>query len=243
MDTIDLTMDFDALNDDLLNPPTGMTPSRKSSAKSNAEEIIVWDDPPSSPFMTEVGDTSRNVSNKWSQGASDPEIDAIFEDAEKNTNHNLVQSTDNGREAEKENEEPVIDTIDTSATPKKSQIDSVPSTVIREQTDRMMAPPSTTRKMSSPNKRATIAQTPLHSRSHKAVPMSARSMSHRDHFTSIDDSGFAPDDTNIDDTCFSTFSAVPEMTVFARLGENRSPLRSQQVLMSVLDATSRLTFL
>jgi len=233
MDAIDLNVNSEAMMDDPLNPSPGLTPSRKSSAKSNAEEIIVWDDPPSSPFMTEVGDTSRNVSNKWSQSGNDPEIDAIFEDPENNTNHALIRAMDNNMEAEKENEEPVIDTMHTSTTPKKSYRDSVPSTVVREQDERQMPPPSTTRKMSSPNKRATISQTPLRSRSHRAVPMSARSMSHRDHFSSIDDSGFAPDETNIDDTCFSTFSAVPEMTVFARLGENRSPMRSQQVLETI----------
>lgn len=229
MAAADMVADSEAMMEDLLHPSSVPTPSRKSSAKSNQEEIIVWDDPPSSPFMTDVGDTSRNVSNKWSQGAGDPEIDAIFEDVENDTNHGLAAMADNGVETEKENEAPIDDMNETTATPRKHYLQSMPSTVTRETEERAMPPPSTTRKMASPNKRATIAQTPLHSRTHRAVPMSARSTTQRDHFASIEDSSFAPDETNIDDTCFSTFSAVPEMTVFARLGENRSPMKSQRV--------------
>ncbi|THX70817.1 hypothetical protein D6D04_09777 [Aureobasidium pullulans] len=33
------------------------------------------------------------------------------------------------------------------------------------------------------------------------------------------------DETGVDDTCFSTFSAVPDMTMFAKLGDRRSPLK------------------
>jgi len=229
MAATDMVVDSEAMMDGLLHPSAIATPSRKSSAKSNQEEIIVWNDPPSSPFMTEVGDTSRNVSNKLSQSGGDPEIDAIFEDAENDTNHAFTAMVDNGLEAEKENEAPIVETTQTTTTPKKHYRESMPNTVIRDQEERAMPPPSTTRKMASPNKRATIAQTPLYSRSHRAVPMSARSTTQRDHFASIEDSSFAPDETNIDDTCFSTFSAVPEMTVFARLGENRSPMRGQRV--------------
>ncbi|GAB7339158.1 hypothetical protein MBLNU457_5823t1 [Dothideomycetes sp. NU457] len=239
MATTDMTVDSESMMDGLLHPSTMPTPSRKSSAKSNQEEIIVWDDPPSSPFMTEVGDTSRNVSNKWSQSGGDPEIDAIFEDGENNTNHGLTAMVENGLEAEKENEAPIVDMNQTTATPKKHYRESMPSTVTREQEQKAMPPPSTTRKMASPTKRATIAQTPLHSRSHRAVPMSARSTTQRDHFTSIEDSSFAPDETNIDDTCFSTFSAVPEMTVFARLGENRSPMKGQRTPRASEPATPR----
>ncbi|KAI5197344.1 hypothetical protein E4T39_07310 [Aureobasidium subglaciale] len=33
------------------------------------------------------------------------------------------------------------------------------------------------------------------------------------------------DETGVDDTCFSTFSAVPDMTMFASLGDRKSPLK------------------
>lgn len=37
------------------------------------------------------------------------------------------------------------------------------------------------------------------------------------------------DETGVDDTCFSTFSAVPDMTMFAKLGDRRSPLKQSIV--------------
>jgi len=40
------------------------------------------------------------------------------------------------------------------------------------------------------------------------------------------------DETGVDDTCFSTFSAVPDMTMFAKLGDRRSPLKQSIVSLS-----------
>ena len=97
-----------------------------------------------------------------------------------------------------------------------------------------MPPPSTTRRPngSSPDKPSTTTHTPLHARSEKAVPVSAKRSIRREPAPSYDDFSMIQDETNIDDTCFSTFSAVPETTVFARMGEARSPVKNQQVLVS-----------
>ena len=48
------------------------------SFKMADSSIIVWDDQPSSPFLTDINDASRHPSHSMPQ-ATDPEIDAIFD--------------------------------------------------------------------------------------------------------------------------------------------------------------------
>lgn len=43
------------------------------------------------------------------------------------------------------------------------------------------------------------------------------------------------DETGVDDTCFSTFSAVPDMTMFAKLGDRKSPLKQSIVCFRCLN--------
>lgn len=222
-----------AVQSTMLGSPAS-TPSRKTSSKSQSqqEEVIVWDDdtPSSSPFVTNVGDTSRQASKAWQ--TADPEIDAIFEKGTEETKQRDVVK-DQFDSEEKENAEPVaIQPLERPSTPQKPLSDPAPATSLRTKDSFSMPPPSSTRRpgISSPNKHSYVAQTPLHARSDRAIPMSARSVA-REQPSNIDDSTFAPDETGIDDTCFSTFSAVPDMTIFAKMGENRSPSKNQQVCM------------
>ena len=217
---------------DLMSPSSTPAAARKLSARSHNDEIIVWDDPPSSPFVSEVSEASRQASAGWKQETVDPEIEAIFEDAE-GIDHRAQNEPVKGTAPvdDKENTAPPTEsTVSKPSTPSKPSRDDTMTTALRDAF--AMPPPSTTRRPngSSPDKPSTTTHTPLHVRSEKVVPMSATRSFRREPAPSYDDFSMVQDETNIDDTCFSTFSAVPETTVFARMGEARSPAKSQQVV-------------
>ncbi|KAG9542684.1 hypothetical protein KCU97_g21980, partial [Aureobasidium melanogenum] len=90
-----------------------------------------------------------------------------------------------------------------------------------------MPPPSTrkTLRFNSPLKTKSPAKQ-LESASETPLPRS-REPSFEKADDNIDDSVMIHDvdETGVDDTCFSTFSAVPDMTMFAKLGDRRSPLK------------------
>ncbi|KAG9659677.1 hypothetical protein KCU64_g3701, partial [Aureobasidium melanogenum] len=90
-----------------------------------------------------------------------------------------------------------------------------------------MPPPSTrkTLRFNSPLKTKSPTKQ-LDSASRTPLPRS-REPSFEKADENIDDSVMIHDvdETGVDDTCFSTFSAVPDMTMFAKLGDRRSPLK------------------
>lgn len=56
--------------------------------------------------------------------------------------------------------------------------------------------------------------------------------------TNIDNTVAVGDETNVDDTCFSTFSVIPEMTLFAKLGDadRKSPLKDRHMVCSLAES-------
>ena len=226
--------------------------------QTHDESIINWDDEDvgSSPFVPDAD--TRSAANDSNQLPIDPEVDAIFEDpADHNetqffeTNSNKASTFSISSIGEKENtatrgdDLPEADnthkTPEKAATPeapKKSMSPLKPKSTVKKrrsstfEEDTAVKPPPSTRKTlrfnsplkaSSPFKQLNLAdETP---RPQKSEP----SFEHNDE--NIDDSIMIndADETGVDDTCFSTFSAVPDMTMFAKLGDRRSPLKQSIV--------------
>lgn len=226
--------------------------------QTHEESIINWDDEDtgSSPFVAEA-DTRFATSNP-DQLPIDPEVDAIFEDPS-NHNETQFFETDDKKAStfsmssigEKENTAANVDdfpeddikhkTPEKAATPeatKKSMSPLKPKSTVKKrrsstfEEDTADKPPPSTRKtlrFNSPLK----AKSPFKQRDFAdETPLpQAREPSFELPDENIDGSIMIHDvdETGVDDTCFSTFSAVPDMTMFAKLGDRRSPLKQSIV--------------
>lgn len=215
---------------------TATPTAQKATIEGPDEEEINWDDPPSSPFMSEVPE-SRTTSREWNKAAVDPEIDAIFEDAaihsETPVKGFVPLTLDFDLDNEKENLG--IGHVTESFAKRSSPVAATPARVTtspeRPQRDAdtiSMPPPSTAKRAArpSPDKQTPhaaardMSATPLPSSRHESYEqLESRSMQHGPPM-SFDGANDIEDETNVDDTCFSTFSAVPDMTLFAKLGNN-----------------------
>ncbi|GAM91490.1 hypothetical protein ANO11243_095410 [Dothideomycetidae sp. 11243] len=195
---------------------------RFSFPKMQDSSIIIWDDPPSSPFMAET-DATRQINIQ-----RDAEIDAIFDDPQATpmTHKTDVMMSSSAIGGDKENLQPGTE----QETPLKRAMDrQEPATAPRPTTGRgQMLPPSTAKRAASPaaattGKKHQYAQAQRVEEQTPSRPRLGRAN------TSGSNSGRAElvaiDETGIDDTCFSTFSAVPDMTLFAKLGQS-SPVES-----------------
>jgi len=114
--------------------------------------------------------------------------------------------------------------------------------VSRDEADAMaMPPPSTskTMRMASPRKTATIAaETPLpksRNSSFEKIDESEVQLPDDSFAQDVDETSVVVDETNVDDTCFSTFSAVPDMTVFAKMGDagRKSPIKNEKMVSCI----------
>lgn len=211
-----------------------------SSIGKHQEEVIVWDDPPSSPFDSEVAE-SRKSSTRLVSSKSDAEVDAIFEDVYDDTQENReLQYNMTSCIDEKENNDPTELTLTAAqkfSTPMKSMMGTeCHGTALRERDNSMMPPPSTTKRPAQTftKKASAFSSSQIGTTTSSAV-QPVKSSNWRDPPRVPDDRDIVGEETNIDDTCFSTFSAVPEMTIFAKLGENRhSPLKGQPVCIETV---------
>lgn len=230
---------------DKMDPASSaVTPTKyaQSPSKRN-DDIIDWDDTPSSPFLTESA-ASRDASREWRQAVGDVEVDAIFEDPASPEPQSLeAKQTPIQRQIIAEDNKENTQISDTQEKPKKtlsplkarpSSRPAVGSSVpASRDADFMAMPPPSTKKMtalSSPSRRSPekvfriASETPLPKNREPSFEQFGDSI-----FEDANNRGV--DDTNIDDTCFSTFSAVPDMTLFAKMGEAnaQSPSRNQTV--------------
>lgn len=180
--------------------------------------IIIWDDPPSSPFMTEVSETSRQASRALRDAAvADPEIDAIFDHTQETPTVDKIGMISVSMEGDKENALPEAIIMGQETPLKRPQARQEPATAPRPATGRgQMLPPSTTKTpaFATTGKKQQYTQS---KQQEDTTPSRVR--------LGRTDTGNAPielpsiDETGIDDTCFSTFSAVPDMTLFSRMGQ------------------------
>jgi hypothetical protein len=233
--------------DKMTSNSTAVTPCRTSTPtkQTHEESIINWDDEESgsSPFVAEAD--PRLVTNNL----EDPEVDAIFEDP---SDHNETQffETDDKKAStfsissigEKENTVADLNTLDQEEaehkTPEKATTPEVtrksmsplkPKSTVKKrrsstfEEDTPAKPQPSTRKTKSPLKQLDLAvESPL---PHNREPSFEQPEEHIDDSIMVHD----VDETGVDDTCFSTFSAVPDMTMFAKLGDRRSPLKQSIV--------------
>lgn len=185
--------------------------------------LIDCDGPPSSPFLTEVDTTSRNPSTAWKPDMdSHREVDMLS---------STVKSGFVSIEEDKEN------------MPQTPSIKNKPSTPLQEGQDvktpetkpkglfdseSMLPPPSTMRKS-----RLSPRKSPLKSsQGSTKTPKTASKTNPDDEKNSAFQAGLEQRERDvstpepvgsIDDTCFTAFSEIPEMTLFSKIGQ--SPTR------------------
>ena len=195
------------------------------SAKLVEPSMIDNDGPPSSPFVTEVDAHSRSPSKQWKPTSDDiMKIEDLYEEKE-----NVPQQLQEASPVKKH------------STPEPAQA-KVDASLRSSKGADLMPPPSTGKVSSSPKK------TPLKSsRDGTSTPRSVSRGSSDEQSTSSFQAGLDArnalmtheDPANMDDTCFSTFSEIPDMTVFAKL--RQSPTKQMSTPGDNAEPTPRVS--
>lgn len=196
------------------------------------QSILGIDGPPSSPFVTEIDTHSRSPSKQW----NDQLVHRVTADHQDvGVTELSPQKPGLDRSEDKENVPQVQDTTSPKlpGTPQKPSTPEAKSTTATDRrpssdSDLMPPPPPSHRKVS-----ASAKKTPLKSsRSTATIPKSLSRATSREGLSTQDVSTFQAgldicdrmmpqeDQTNVDETCFSTFSEIPDMTIFAKLGQS-----------------------
>ncbi|KAG9926884.1 hypothetical protein KCV05_g6813, partial [Aureobasidium melanogenum] len=201
--------------------------SRAASNKFDQVQIdpevdAIFEDP-SDPSETQFFETTDNKASTFSfssigekENTVAPEVDNIDAHPQDENKHKTPEKASTPEPTRKS----------MSPLKPKSTIKKRRSSTFEEDAS-AMPPPSTrkTLRFNSPLKTKSPAKQ-LESASETPLPRS-REPSFEKADENIDDSVMIHDvdETGVDDTCFSTFSAVPDMTMFAKLGDRRSPLK------------------
>jgi hypothetical protein len=215
------------------------------------DSVFNIDGPPSSPFQSEIEASSRSPSKQHKPSLGSVALGAIEEDVATpqkpypDDEASIIDFTDFMDDKENLPQEPATVTkLDLS--PKKittpGSMRSVRSPAMVEKgneerrgsADSDIMPPPTPSARKTPSKtprRNTVQSTHTTPRTatrgksfERADPTPARTPSLFQAGLDLRASTMqGPDTTNVDDTCFSTFSEIPEMTIFAKLGQ--SPTR------------------
>ncbi|KAM0689339.1 hypothetical protein Q7P36_011416 [Cladosporium allicinum] len=213
------------------------------------DSVFNIDGPPSSPFQSEIEASSRSPSKQHKPSLGNIALGAIEEDVSTPQKSypaddaSIIDFTD--FMDDKENvpqEQATVTKLDLS--PKKvttpGSMRSIRSPAMLEKgteerrgsADSNIMPPPTPSARKTPSKtprRNTVQSTHTTPRTatrgfERADPTIARTPSlFQAGLDSRASTMQGPDTTNVDDTCFSTFSEIPEMTIFAKLGQ--SPTR------------------
>jgi hypothetical protein len=213
------------------------------------DSVFNIDGPPSSPFQSEIEAGSRSPSKQHKPSLGNIALGAIEEDVSTPQKSypaddaSIIDFTD--FMDDKENvpqEQATVTKLDLS--PKKittpGSMRSIRSPAMLEKgteerrgsADSNIMPPPTPSARKTPSKtprRNTVQSTHTTPRTatrgfERADPTIARTPSlFQAGLDSRASTMQGPDTTNVDDTCFSTFSEIPEMTIFAKLGQ--SPTR------------------
>jgi hypothetical protein len=201
--------------------------------------ILDIDGPPSSPFVTEVEAQSRSPSKQWQPQPNDT-IAEDFELQLKTPQKPIDMAMDDKENVPQDEPtatlkrifEPPVEATTPERMPLKPSTPEArpPSSLERRDSNGavLMPPPTSTRKN-------TPKITPL--RSSRSAANTSRSVSRGNSFertpraeqsVSAFQAGIdmhnvqarVQDPPDVDDTCFSTFSEIPEMTIFAKLGQS-----------------------
>ncbi|KAK4982728.1 hypothetical protein LTR66_009122, partial [Elasticomyces elasticus] len=214
-----------------------LTPQKPADIPLPDEDIIDWDDDaPSSPFVTELGPESRSPSRQVSNAAQQRSQETHFrpaavEDAtttmtmkgntlQFDVYEDEIDYAVESVELARQQDAPVTSTENTSRTAALAmELDSV---LAGPASDAEAMPPPLSSPIKS-SKRLSVRTPPSAVKSDDKNSATARtktsSFAHQFEQYRNDQADLAADQANIDDTCFSAFSEIPDMTQFARLGE------------------------
>lgn len=224
------------------------------------ESMINWDGPPSSPFVTEVVE-SHSPSRQSKYAAIEAELDTWARqpaptDVQSPTKNDItidliadLEDKENIPQSEKAMQamfkSPLKMRSPVAQPPVKHDIPlEGPFMQRRDSVDSIAMPPPSARKLQNQTTPKKVSSKTLRSAATTPLPLSRGNSFERPSQTSSSfqaglDARAAPQDlTSIDDTCFSTFSEIPEMTLFAKLGEDRSPSKTPRTSRKRL-STSR----
>nr|XP_023900356.1 uncharacterized protein LOC112012206 [Quercus suber] len=199
--------------------------------------FLNMDGPPSSPFVTEIEPQSRLLSTTWK-----PEDDVLMEEESNLTNvlntpvkphtkllDSMLQDKENLPQMEHVRESEGLKASPMKTTPVKSTRHDQNEHRDPGSDDGKGPPPTSTRKA-----QATPRKTPLVARRNNVNTPNTLNRDHSFDRSSAFQVGLdsrstmlPPQDdtaTSVDDTCFTAFSEIPDMTQFARLGQ--SPTKS-----------------
>jgi hypothetical protein len=185
------------------------TNKQATPVRSNADDIeINWDEGPSSPFLSELVEDKENI-------------------------HSDMASRSTSSSAPTEVIHRDVDDIGVEATPPTITKHRTPFNIAEDETCTFHTSKSSmiSRSAAASPTRPALSRTTTQS-SHGSVTVTSQASyesrsSHRVVSYGTEAGDFtAMDEPNMDDTCFSTFSEVPntDMTAFARLGQ-RSPTK------------------
>jgi hypothetical protein len=215
------------------------------------DSVFNIDGPPSSPFQSEIEASSRSPSKQHKPSLGSVALGAIEEDVATpqkpypDDEASIIDFTDFMDDKENLPQEPATVTkLDLSpkkiTTPGSMRSVRSPAMVEKGNEERRGSADSDIMPPPTPSARKTPSKTPRRNtvQSTHTTPRTAtrgKSFERVDPTPARTPSLFqagldlrastmqGPDTTNVDDTCFSTFSEIPEMTIFAKLGQ--SPTR------------------
>ena len=201
--------------------------------------MIDFDGPPSSPFVTEVETQSRSPSKQWNPSLKGSIVEEDVAVLAVPTPSKVAAVDILMVEEDKEN-------VPERARSAASSHSRPSSSLHRRSSNEMMPPPSARKVSGSPRKSPLKAN-----RSGATTPQSLSRGNSYDHTPSQNASEFqagldmrnammAPDQHSYaDDTCASTFSEIPDMTVFAKLRQSPTKTRTRARDVDPTPRTSR----
>ena len=211
--------------------PSNLTPNKMapgSPAKSPLKTQI-GANKQATPVRSNVYDDGNNSETDWDEGRSSPFVSQLVEDKE-NARFNTAMTSRSSSSGMTEDIHRDFDDMGLEDAPPTVTKLRTPFKIAEDETSTFHSTRSVVSRTASPAK-PTLSRTSTQSSSESVSVTTHSSYESRSNHRVISFGTEAGDftameDANIDDTCFSTFSEVPntDMTAFARLGQ-RSPTK------------------
>lgn len=189
------------------------------------------DGPPSSPFVTEVDSRSRMASREWNRSGEETEeqtMDVFMTPAKSlyTPERNAYEDKENVPQHTRATPKSVLSKR--PSTPEQRPIAHQNTTASRSPSlnGEVLAPPTSARRARASPKKAShtparsVAATPrTEARVHDRAGLDGSVFSAARQLHASQMASMQPEPNNVDDTCFSTFSEAPDMTLFARMNQ------------------------
>jgi len=197
--------------------------------------LLDIDGPPSSPFVTEVEGQSRSPSKQWTPSFNstiEEDNDLLDSPSKSQKFHECMEDKENF--AQEENTATLKRVFQSpQATPVRVLMNAnAPESLSISKEDRRsssgdsstMPPPPSMRKQHTTPRKSPSKRVPSVTQTLRSLNCGKSYEEHKANFQAGLDlrNNAAPphDAASVDDTCFSTFSEVPELTLFAKLGQS-----------------------